>query len=46
MGIAGNLIDSVLGATLENRGELSKYANNSFSAIFSALIGMIIVLYL
>ncbi len=46
LGVAGNLIDSVLGATLERRGELSKYANNCFSALICALIAMIIILYI
>jgi len=44
MGIAGNLIDSILGATLENKGGISKYANNCVSAFLSAVIGMVIVL--
>ncbi|MDR0509455.1 MAG: DUF92 domain-containing protein [Candidatus Methanoplasma sp.] len=46
MGILGNLIDSVLGATFENRGKISKYTNNCISATIGALLGMIIILFL
>ena len=46
MGMVGNLIDSVLGATLENKGKISKYVNNSISAMIGAVLGMIIILYL
>ena len=46
MGLVGSLLDSVFGATLENKGRMSKYANNSLSAIISAVLGMLIVLYI
>jgi len=44
MGFVGSLIDSVFGATLENKGRMSKYMNNCMSAVIGALVGMIIVL--
>ena len=46
LGIAGSLIDSVLGATLERRGDISKYLNNSLSAMICAILGIVIVLFL
>jgi len=46
MGVVGNFIDSILGATLENKGEISKYANNCVSAFLSAILGMGIVLFI
>ena len=46
MGVVGNLIDSILGATLENKGHISKYTNNSVSSFLSALIGMVTVIYI
>ncbi|MCL2149089.1 MAG: DUF92 domain-containing protein [Methanomassiliicoccaceae archaeon] len=45
MGVAGSLIDSVLGATLERRGVISKYLNNAASALIAAAAGMAIVLF-
>ena len=46
MGVVGNLADSVLGATLEGNGKISKYTNNCLSALIGAVLGMIIVLLL
>lgn len=46
MGILGNLLDSVLGATLENKGKISKYTNNCVSAFTGAILGAAIVLLL
>lgn len=42
-GVFGNLMDSVLGATLENKGYISKYTNNFSTAILGALLGAIIL---
>jgi uncharacterized protein (TIGR00297 family) len=39
-GFIGNLLDSVLGATLENAGHISKYTNNCMTALMGAAIGM------
>ena len=46
MGIVGNLVDSVLGATLERNGKISKYANNCVSAFAGSVLGFVIVLFL
>ena len=46
MGIFGNLLDSILGATLENKGKISKYTNNCVSAFTCAVIGTAVVLFL
>ena len=46
MGILGNLVDSVLGATFERKGMMSKYVNNCLSAVIGAVLGMTIVLFL
>lgn len=46
MGIFGNVLDSVLGATLESRGKISKYTNNCVSAMAGAVLGLVIVLLL
>lgn len=37
-GFIGNLLDSVLGATLEARGIISKYTNNMVTALIGAVI--------
>jgi uncharacterized protein (TIGR00297 family) len=44
MGILGSILDSVFGATLENRGLISKYVNNGATALIGGLVGFIIVL--
>jgi len=46
MGVLGNIIDSILGATIEKNGKVSKFVNNSVSAIIAATIGLFLVLYL
>ncbi|MDR2698341.1 MAG: DUF92 domain-containing protein [Candidatus Methanoplasma sp.] len=46
MGIAGNLIDSVFGATFERKGMMSKYTNNCLSALIGAVLGILIVMLL
>jgi Predicted membrane protein len=46
MGFLGNILDSVFGATLENRGIISKYTNNCISALIGAALGIVIVLIL
>ena len=38
-GVFGNFMDSVLGATLEDRGIISKYANNCVTALMGAAFG-------
>lgn len=44
LGFIGNLFDSVLGETLENRGILDKYSVNFYASLFSTVIGIIIFL--
>ena len=44
MGFVGNLIDSVLGASLERKGKITKYTNNCVSALTGAVLGAVIVL--
>ncbi len=39
-GVLGNLLDSVLGATIENSGYISKYTNNFVTAVIGALTGV------
>ena len=39
-GVAGNLLDSVFGAVLENPGYISKYTNNCSTALIGAFIGL------
>ncbi|AIZ56645.1 hypothetical protein Mpt1_c07620 [Candidatus Methanoplasma termitum] len=46
MGILGNLLDSFLGAALENKKRISKYVNNSASALVCATLGALIILLL
>ncbi|MDR2846359.1 MAG: DUF92 domain-containing protein [Candidatus Methanoplasma sp.] len=46
MGILGSVLDSVFGATLENRGLISKYVNNGATALIGGLIGFVIVLFM
>ncbi len=46
MGILGNTVDSVLGASLESRGKITKYTNNCVSAMIGAVVGLMIVLLL
>lgn len=41
-GMIGNIADSFLGATLENRGHISKYVNNFLSSVIGGLFGLII----
>ncbi|MGC8562049.1 MAG: DUF92 domain-containing protein [Thermoplasmata archaeon] len=38
----GCLFDSVLGETLENRGYLTKYSVNFFSALFATIVGILV----
>jgi len=42
-GLAGCMMDSVLGATVESRGFISKYANNALTGVFGALLAATIV---
>lgn len=39
MGVLGNVLDSVFGALLENKGYISKYTNNASTGFIPALIG-------
>jgi uncharacterized protein (TIGR00297 family) len=39
MGVLGNLLDSLFGALFENRGYISKYANNAITGFIPALVG-------
>jgi uncharacterized protein (TIGR00297 family) len=45
-GIAGMLLDSVLGATLENRGKMGNDSVNFVSTVFAADLAIITVLVL
>lgn len=45
-GVVGNLLDSVFGAVFENKGRMSKYANNCSTAIIGAFIALAIYLML
>ena len=45
-GFMGNIIDSLLGATLESRKLISKYTNNCVSALLGAAIGAILIILL
>ena len=42
-GMVGNLLDSVEGALLENKGYISKYTVNASTSLFGAVIGFLIV---
>lgn len=42
MGVLGNLLDSVFGAVFENRGRMSKYANNCSTALIGGIVGLAI----
>lgn len=42
MGVLGNILDSVFGAVLENRGRISKYANNCSTALIGGFVGLLI----
>lgn len=46
MGFLGNIIDSVFGAALENKGKISKYTNNCLSSIIASALGLLIVIFL
>lgn len=41
-GMLGNLLDSVLGQVLENKGLISKYTNNAMTQMFGAVLGFAI----
>ncbi len=41
-GMAGNLLDSVVGAVLENRGLISKYGNNCVTAFAGGALGFLV----
>ena len=43
MGFMGNIADSVLGATLERRGMLSKGGVNLYSSLFAVVISIIVL---
>ena len=45
MGVVGNVFDSVLGATIEKSGRVSKFVNNSVSAMVGAALGVLLVFY-
>lgn len=45
-GVFGNLMDSVFGVLLEDRGYISKYSNNCSTAILGALFGALILMVL
>ena len=44
-GMAGCFADSVLGATLETKGYISKYINNAATALFGALVAIAVYMY-
>ncbi|MDR1405311.1 MAG: DUF92 domain-containing protein [Candidatus Methanoplasma sp.] len=46
MGVLGSTVDSLLGATLEERGTISKYTNNCVSGFIGGILGLLIVLFL
>jgi len=46
MGFFGNIVDSLLGATLESKGKISKYTNNCASALVGAALGALIIILL
>ncbi|MCH3978350.1 MAG: DUF92 domain-containing protein [Candidatus Methanomethylophilus sp.] len=41
-GVIGNLLDSVVGAVLENKGRISKYGNNFVTAMAGGIIGYLL----
>lgn len=43
-GMLGNILDSVMGATLENAGKISKYGVNASTQFFGAIIGFLIAI--
>ncbi|MCQ2078504.1 MAG: DUF92 domain-containing protein [archaeon] len=43
-GMVGNVMDSILGALLENRGYISKYTNNASTSLIGAIVGFILFL--
>lgn len=45
-GMLGNILDSFVGATLENGGYVSKYGNNCITAIAGAVIGVVLYMML
>ncbi len=42
--LIGNIADSLLGATLESKGRISKYFNNAVTALIGAVAGFLIYL--
>ena len=43
-GVVGNLMDSVIGAALENPGYISKYGNNCVTSVIGAIFGAVVYL--
>ncbi|MDD3233138.1 MAG: DUF92 domain-containing protein [Candidatus Methanomethylophilus sp.] len=43
-GMAGNLLDSVVGAAVENKGGISKYGNNFVTAFAGSVLGFAVAL--
>ena len=41
-GMFGNVMDSVLGAVLENPGYIGKYTNNASTALMGAVFGALL----
>lgn len=41
-GMFGNLMDSVVGAVLENKGRISKYGNNIVTSLAGAVLGFLV----